>query len=290
MAFLGHVAANDILISSLLSAFTCSDLGHLEMVSASVLAELSSSQHWVKYFERTSHVRLGGECLAVLLECTAPQRPEVKALLCKLATLAAPREQSSLPKHLSPVVIGPLSDVQKLAKKLEAAEHKAGQARKDGLATTDVMIRCFQFTHGSVSSPISFHLAGGPTTSQKYMLQLGWTKSDDVVLKVIPQDARPDDQTQDLLSISISTIGAGLYFASRDSIVTADERWWSTNGICTTLSGHDLLKRLFAGLWCVVCICRQPDDAPEPPSSRATPVLESLSLQRPESDTEPAFT
>ena len=284
MAFLGDVAANDILISSLLSAFTCSDLGRLEMVSASVLAELSASQHWAKYFERMSHVRLTGDCLAVLLERTAPQRPGVKALLCKLATLASPGE--AFPKHLAPLFLGSLSDVQKLAKKLEAAEHKASQARKKGLATTDAMIRCFQFTDGSVSTPISFHLAVGVTTSRQYLLQLGWTKSDDVVLKVMPQDPEPEQaETQHSLSISISTIGAGPYFASRDSLVAADERWWSTNGICGTLSGHGLLKDLVAGLWCVVCICHQPDDAPEPPSSRATPVLESLSLQRPESDT-----
>mmetsp|Transcript_8537 Transcript_8537/g.15603 ORF Transcript_8537/g.15603 Transcript_8537/m.15603 type:complete len:295 (+) Transcript_8537:33-917(+) len=293
MAFLcSNVSANDILISSLLSAFTCSDLAHLEMVSASVLADLSATQHWVMYFEQSvSHIGLAGECLAALSE-SAPSRSRshVKALLFKLTKMAssAPQQAPDLAQHVAPLALESLSDISKLAKKLEAAEEKARQARDNGFATTDALVRCFQFTGGSVSDPILFSF--GAANSDSFLLQLGWTRSNDVVLKVTPRDPRPDGDHRCLFSISVSTIGSGPYFVSRDSIVTADQRWWSTNGICTTvLSGPDLLKSLFTGLWCVVCICHQPDDAPEPQSSRATRVLESLSLQRLDADMEPAF-
>ncbi|CAE7559589.1 unnamed protein product [Symbiodinium natans] len=280
MTLLGNVVANDVLISSVLSVLTGPDLARLEMVSASILAELTALHHWVKYFQRMSHVRLAGGCLMVLSEC-GPQRSGIKALLCKLASMATSGEDdASLPEHVAPVVLGSLSDAQKLEKKLLAAEQKARLARNDGLATTGALIRCFQFTDGSVSTPISFHL-----NSQRYMLQLGWTTSDDVVLKVaVDPPSDPDLETQPLLSISISTIGAGPCFASRDSIVTPDERWCSINGICTLLSSHELMNSLIAGLWCVVCISHHPDDAPQPRSRRATNMLESLSLQPLEAD------
>lgn len=294
MTLLGNVAANDVLICSVLSGLTGRDLACLEMVSASFLVELTASQHWVKYVQGLSQLCLAGDCLE-LLEPSGPDRSKAKALFCKLASLlTAHTEDPPLPepsKAPARVVFGSSSDLQKLERKLEAAEQKARQARRDGLATTEAMIKCFQFSDGSVSSPVSFRLG---LTTQIYLLQLGWTTSDDVVLKVVLHSESDEivqaSETQNLLSISISTIGTGPYFASRDTIVTPDERWWSTNGICTMLSFDELMKSLSAGLWCVVCVCQHPDNAPQPPSRRATNVLESLSLQPLEADLAPTFT
>ena len=75
MTLLGNVAANDVLICSVLSALTGGELARLEMVSASLLAELTASQHWVKYVLGLSHVCLAGDCLE-LLERTDPALPE----------------------------------------------------------------------------------------------------------------------------------------------------------------------------------------------------------------------
>jgi len=276
-----------------LSALTGGELARLEMVSASLLAELTASQHWVKYVLGLSHVCLAGDCLELLERSAGPERSGVKALFCKLASLLAHTDPALPEPSRAPtrVVFGSSSDLQKLERKLEAAEQKARQARRDGLATTEAMIKCFQFNDGSVSSPVSFRLG---LTTQIYLLQLGWTTSDDVVLKVALHSESDEivqsSETQTLLSISISTIGTGPYFASRDTIVTPDERWWSTNGICTMLSVDELMKSLSAGLWCVVCVCQHPDNAPQPPSRRATNVLESLSLQPLEADLAPTFT
>eukprot|EP00439_Symbiodinium_sp_Y106_P059922 s2885_g8.t2 len=222
MTLLGNVAANDVLICSVLSALTGGELARLEMVSASLLAELTASQHWVKYVLGLSHVCLAGDCLELLERSAGPERSGVKALFCKLASLLAHTDPALPEPSRAPtrVVFGSSSDLQKLERKLEAAEQKARQARRDGLATTEAMIKCFQFNDGSVSSPVSFRLG---LTTQIYLLQLGWTTSDDVVLKVALHSESDEivqsSETQTLLSISISTIGTGPYFASRDTIV-----------------------------------------------------------------------
>ena len=117
MTLLGNVAANDVLICSVLSGLTGRDLACLEMVSASFLVELTASQHWVKYVQGLSQLCLAGDCLE-LLETSGPDRSKAKALFCKLASLlTAHTEDPPLPeptKAPTRVVFGSSSDLQKL--------------------------------------------------------------------------------------------------------------------------------------------------------------------------------
>ena len=51
-------------------------------------------------------------------------------------------------------------------------------------------IRCLQFISGSVSDPVSFQLGSSEigAEAETYLLQLGWTTNNDVVLRVTPKD------------------------------------------------------------------------------------------------------
>lgn len=273
MAFLGHqqVSPNEVLLDSLLSALNCQDLVALEMVSASGLTDLKAGHHWVVYFrQRLPHFVLAGEC-STALEANAA----TKASLSKLA-----QSLGGWDGH-EPVVLDSLEELRKLAVKLEVAEQTAKDARSQGHATTGAMIRCLHFTGGSVSTPVSFQLSSELGAPETFLLQLGWTTNHDVLSRVTPKEPQAEERA---LSISVSTFGPspGPQFVSRDSPVVTGGRWWTTNGLCTPSKGPELLRSLRTGLWCVVCICQRPDDAPVPQSLRLTRVLDSLALQLPD--------
>lgn len=274
MAFLGHqqVSPNEVLLDCLLSALSCQDLVALEMVSASGLRDLKAGQHWVVYFrQRLPHFVLAGECSTALEEANAA----TKASLSKLAQLSL----GCCHGH-EPVVLDSLEELRKLAVKLDVAEQTAKDARSQGHATTGAMIRCLHFTGGSVSTPVSFQLSSELGAPETFLLQLGWTTNNDVLLRVTPKEPQVEERA---LSISVSTFGPGPQFVSRDSPVVTGGRWWTTNGLCTASKGPELLRSLRTGLWCVVCICQRPDDAPVPQSLRLTSrVLDSLALQLPD--------
>lgn len=272
MAFLGsQVPPNEVLIGSLLSALTCKDLATLEMVCASGLRDLKVSQHWVVYFQqRLPHFVLAGECSTAL---EAANAATAKASLSKLVA-------ASTLEMEPPLVLDSLEELRKLAVKFDVADQAAKDARSRGRATTGAMIRCLQFSSGSVSAPVSFDL-NSEVGAETYLLQLGWTTNNDVVLRVTPKEALVDDLERPL-SISLSTFGQGPQFVSRDSPVVVGGRWWTTNGLCTASTGPELLRSLRTGLWCVVCVCQRPEDAPLPQSLRLTRVLDSLALQLPD--------
>jgi len=274
MAFLGsqQVSPNEVLLDRLLSALTCQDLAALEMVSAGGLRDLKAGHHWVVYFrQRLPHFVLAGECSTALEEASAA----TKISLSKLAQL----ELVGPLGKWEPVVLDSLEELRKLAVKLDVAEQTAKDARSQGHATTGAMIQCLHFSNGSVSTPVSFQLGSEP--AETFLLQLGWTTNNDVLLRVTPKESLGDD-TDRALSISVSTFGPGPQFVSRDSPVVTGGRWWTTNGLCTASKGPELLRSLRTGLWCVVCICQRPDNAPVPQSLRLTRVLDSLALQLPD--------